>query len=220
MYYRYWLSPPSEIVIDILMSISRVLDLELNISVMSPNILLEKKKKKKNQAQKVSGLSAITHPVAQSTNLKCIFHFFCFLPMSHASSPSYKSCSSLSILTIVQTAFSSQFTHGISHSCFPSHILNLKPSEWSLKNVITTCQVYVSKLPKSFSLKSNLVGPTGCVPSLPSWLYRLIIPFLLTTFQSHYLFWYSTLQVLFLTHGRLLPLLGMFLLSDLFFFFY
>lgn len=150
IYYRYWLSPPSEIVIDILMSISRVLDLELNISVMSPNILLEKKKKKKNQAQKVSGLSAITHPVAQSTNLKCIFHFFCFLPMSHASSPSYKSCSSLSILTIVQTAFSSQFTHGISHSCFPSRILNLKPSEWSLKNVITTCQVYVSKLPKVF----------------------------------------------------------------------
>lgn len=149
------------------MSISRVLDLELNISVMSLNILLEKKKKKKNQAQKVSGLSAITHPVAQSTNLKCIFHFFCFLPMSHASSPSYKSCSSLSILTIVQTAFSSQFTHGISHSCFPSRILNLKPSvifEKCNHNMPSLC----FKTAKSFSLKSNLVGPTGCVPSLPS----------------------------------------------------
>lgn len=172
----HWLSPHSEIVIDIILSTSRVLDLELNVLVMSSNFLLQKKG---SMTEKVISLSATIHPAAQGINLKFIFYFF--LPTSHASFPSPKSCSFLSISTPVQKSINSQFIHYISNFCLESCIFNPKSSECPLKNIITTCQSYVSTLP-NFSLKTPNHRPSRICPLLPAWLH-LVFPFFLSTFS-------------------------------------
>lgn len=132
--------------------------------------------------EKVIRLSATIHPVAQGINLKFIFYFF--LPTSHASFPSPKSCSFLSISTPVQRSINSQFIHCISNFCLASCIFNPKSSEWPLKNIITTCQFYVSTLPKLFPKNPKPQAFQDLSP--PPCLTSSSVPILPFHIQSHY----------------------------------
>lgn len=149
--------------------------------------------------EQLISLSATIHPVAQSINLKFIFYFF--LPTSHASFPSLKSCSFLSIPTPVQKSINSQFNRYISNFCFASCIFNPKSSEWSLKNIITTYQFYVSNLPKLFPKNPKPQAVQDLSPPDFIWCSQSSSP--------HFSQLSLILKVSFSTQGRLLPLLRM-----------